>query len=42
MDQVLRVALERPVEALTVRPPEAAIAADFESEDVSDQESLTH
>jgi len=42
MDQVLQVALERPAESLTVRPPEAAIATDFEAEDASDQESLTH
>ena len=42
MDQVLQFALERPIEPLTVRPPEAAIAADFKAEDVSDQGSLTH
>ena len=42
MDQVLQIALERPVESLTERPPDAAIATDFKSEDVSDQESLTH
>ena len=42
MDQVLQIALERPIEPLTVRPPEAAIAADFKAEDVSDQGSLTH
>jgi len=42
MDQVLQVALERPLEALTERPPEAPIAAEFKPEDVSDQESLTH
>jgi ATP-dependent Lon protease len=42
MDQVLQVALERPVEALTGRPPDAAIATDFKSEDISDQESITH
>ena len=42
MDQVLQVALERPAESLAVRPPEAAIATDFEAEDASDQESLTH
>ena len=42
VDQVLQVALERPVESLAVLPPEAAIATDFEAEDASDQESLTH
>jgi len=42
MDQVLQIALERPTETLTVRPPDPAIAADFKPEDVSDQESLTH
>ena len=42
MDQVLQIALERPVQSLTGRPPDAAIATDFKSEDVSDQESLTH
>ena len=42
MDQVLQIALERPIEPLTVRPPEAAIAADFKAEDISDQGSLTH
>ena len=42
MDQVLQVALERPIGALTERPPEAPIATEFKPEGVSDQESLTH
>ena len=42
MDQVLRIALEQPIETLTGRPPAAAIATDFKPGEVSDQESLTH
>jgi len=42
MDQVLQIALERPLTALTEHPPEAPIAAEFKPPAVSDQESLTH
>ncbi|MGH9785229.1 MAG: S16 family serine protease, partial [Terriglobia bacterium] len=42
MDQVLQIALERPIVALTELPPEAPIAQEFKPEDVSDQESFTH
>jgi ATP-dependent Lon protease len=42
MDQVLQIALEKPVEELAERPPDAPIAADFKPADVSDQGSLTH
>jgi ATP-dependent Lon protease len=42
MDQVLQIALERPLTALTEHPPEAPIAAEFKPPVVSDQESLTH
>jgi ATP-dependent Lon protease len=42
MDQVLQIALERPVQPLAATAPEAPIRPDFPSEDRADQESITH
>jgi len=42
MDEVLQFALERPVDSLASRTPEARMAAAFQPEEVSDQGSLTH
>ncbi len=42
MDEVLSIALERPVEPLPPHPSDSTIRAEFSSEDNSDQESLTH
>ena len=42
MDEVLRIALERPIETISARAPEAPIAVEFAREDVSSQEPLTH
>jgi ATP-dependent Lon protease len=42
MDEVLQIALERPLQSLVVSAPEAAITADFPPKNLPDQESLTH
>ncbi|HEY7679209.1 MAG TPA: endopeptidase La, partial [Terriglobia bacterium] len=42
MDEVLQIALERPVQPIAEAAPEAAVRPDFPSEDRSDQESVTH
>jgi len=42
MDEVLQIALERPPVPLAGLAPEAPIRAEFPSDDLSDQESLTH
>jgi len=42
MDEVLRIALERPIETISARAPATPIAAEFAREDVSSQEPLTH
>ncbi|MBI4459050.1 MAG: endopeptidase La, partial [Acidobacteria bacterium] len=42
MDEVLQIALERPIPSLAARVPEATMAADFPRQDISDQESLMH
>jgi ATP-dependent Lon protease len=42
MDEVLRVALERPIVPLAVHEAEPPIRTEFPSEDHTDQESMTH
>ncbi|MBI3896200.1 MAG: endopeptidase La [Acidobacteria bacterium] len=42
MDEVLQIALERPIPSLAARVPKATLAADFPRADIPDQESLTH
>jgi len=42
MDEVLQIALERPVVPLAGHAPETPIRTEFPSDDLSDQESLTH
>ena len=42
MDEVLQIALERPIPSLAARVPETTMAPDFPRQDIPDQESLTH
>ena len=42
MDEVLQVALERPIVSISTLAPEAPITAEFTRENVSSQEPLTH
>ena len=42
MDEVLQIALERPIDPLAARPPDATMAASFQPEEISDQGPLTH
>ena len=42
MDEVLKIALERPLEPLVSRAPESTMAARFQPVEVSDQGPLTH
>ena len=42
MDEVLQIALERPIGSLASQAPDPAMAASFQPEEVSDQGPLTH
>ncbi|MBI2816221.1 MAG: endopeptidase La [Acidobacteria bacterium] len=42
MDQVLQIALERPIDPLASRAPDASMAASFQPVEVQDQGPLTH
>jgi ATP-dependent Lon protease len=42
MDEVLQIALERPIEPLAVASPEAPLRTEFPAEERPDQESITH
>jgi hypothetical protein len=42
MDEVLQIALERPITPLATHAPEAPIRTGFPPEGLSDQESITH